>query len=49
MHQALADSHPGKSDAVGVGSQLKIVADVNCLHEEAQLLRELAADAANAG
>jgi hypothetical protein len=35
-------------DAIGVGPELEVVADVHGLHEEAELLRELAADAADA-
>ena len=49
MHHALADGHAGQPDAIGVRAQLQVVADVHGLHQEAELLRELAADAADAG
>ena len=48
MHDAFADCDPGKPDAVGVGPQFEVVADVHGLHQEAELLRELAAYATNA-
>ena len=40
--------HAGQADAIGIGRQLEVVADMHRLHQEAQLLRELAAHAANA-
>ena len=48
MHDAFADGHARQADAIGVGTELEVVADVHGLHEEAELLRELAADAADA-
>ena len=48
MDDALADRHAGEVDAIGVRAELEVVADVHGRHEEAELLRELAAHAADA-
>ena len=40
--------HAAQIDAVGVRREVEVVADVHRGHEEAQLLRELAAHAAHA-
>ena len=48
IDDAIADRHARQADAIGVRRQLEVVADVHRLHQEAQLLRELAAHAADA-
>ena len=48
IDHALAHRHAGEIDAIGVRRQIQVVADVHGLHEEAEILRELAAHAANA-
>ena len=43
LNLAFADRHAEDRDAVAVRLQLEVVADVHRLHQEAELLRELAA------
>jgi len=48
VHLALARGHPQQADAVGVGGEVEVVADVHGLDQEAELLGELLAHAADA-
>ena len=48
IDHALAHRHAGEIDAIGVRRQVEVVADVHGLHQEAEILRELAAHAVNA-
>ena len=46
IDDALAHRHAGEIDAIGIRLQVEVVADVYGLHEEAEILCELAAHAA---
>ena len=48
IDHAVGHRHAGETDAIGIGRELQVVADVHRLHQEAKLLRQLAAHAANA-